>query len=55
MRVLVVQEAFVKPKPGCSTRRTYTETGVLVRVVVVIMFTKCIVQLLRTWCAAAAA
>jgi hypothetical protein len=56
MRVLVVQEAFVEPKPGsCTTWRAYAEAGVLIHVVVIIMLTKRIVQLLRTWRAAATA
>lgn len=56
MRVLVVQEAFVEPEPGsCTTWRAYAKTGVLIHVVVIIMLTKRIVQLLRTWRAATAA
>src|SRR6266404_4954708 len=51
MWVLVIQETFMEPNPrSCTTGRTYTETRVLVHVVVVIMLTKCIVQLLRTRC-----
>jgi hypothetical protein len=57
MRVLVVQEAFVERKPGSrTTRRAYTETGILVHVVIIIiMLTKRIVQLLRTWRSATSA
>ena len=56
MRVLVVQEAFVERKPGSrTTRRACTETGILVHVVIIIMLTKRIVQLLRTWRSATSA
>src|SRR6266576_1075683 len=55
MRVLVIQEAFVESKSRLGTTgRTYTETRVFVHVVVFIVLTKCIVQLLRTRCAATA-
>src|SRR5579863_8356162 len=57
VRVFVVQEALVEPKPGAgASRRGAMETGMLVHAVIIIIlvFAKRVIQLLRARCAIAA-